>query len=627
MWRYNLIMKLNYNLLLALFFAISPIFAQKSLNGFPKLTQEQLNLTNVSYDKDANAVILAEEGDLDITGGNYQLKVKRRIKILKSDGLTEGDIELLYYKKNQKITNVKAQTINLENGNYVSSALNSNDVFNININQYYDKVKFALPNVHVGSIIEYEYSLIDENLYLIDAWDFQHELPTLSSKFELKINALIDYTNLTVGKKLNSKYKNKKNTTEWELINIPSLKEIKYAYNTDNFSEKIKLQMAGYQSAEGFKNTIASWSDLRKELNESNERNFNSSIVKKYAESIPTSGTEIEIFEQVLKHFKTNFKWNNFKGIYTSELQKNILNNKTANNADLNYLLNHILKQKGFDSNIILISSRQNGKLLTNFPLLDQFDLIVNVVKLKDGSVFVINASDISEDDNRFAPLYLFNDYGFNMDSNDSNFIEFNQFVSENEVKFKYSLKDENFVEQRIDIFDGYFFNKNADKKELINHYVSPAIYLINDDQLKEPIYKDKKYSVSQTKKKLFDSPDFLPIENPLKQFIDHYEFKEENRIVPVEFSFPYYQKVIVTIEIPEGYEVVKPDEFNHTVKKSEDLIYNQNFGQKDNILQIAYQLYVGNATFPSEQYKDLKAFFEEVQKDTNKQFVLRRKK
>ena len=61
LWRYNLIMKLNYNLLLALFFAISPIFAQKSLNGFPKLTQEQLNLTNVSYDKDANAVILAKE--------------------------------------------------------------------------------------------------------------------------------------------------------------------------------------------------------------------------------------------------------------------------------------------------------------------------------------------------------------------------------------------------------------------------------------------------------------------------------------------------------------------------------------------------------------------------------------
>ncbi len=323
-------MNFKHTLLLFLSLSATNIYAQKPLSGFPKLTQEQLNLTNVSYDKNANAVILAEEGYLDIDGRNYQLKVKKRIKILKTEGISEANIELSYYKKNQKITNVKAQTINLENGTYVSSALNTKDVFNVNINQYYDKVKFALPNVHVGSIIEYEYTLVDENLYLIDAWDFQHELPTLSSKFNLKINALIDYTNLSVGKMLNAKYKNKKNTTEWELVNIPSLKEIKYAYNTDNFSEKIKLQMAGYQSVEGFKTTIAKWSDLKRELSESNEQKFNTNAVKKYAESIPTSGTEFEVFNQVLNNFKTNFKWNNFKGIYTSETQKNILELKNS---------------------------------------------------------------------------------------------------------------------------------------------------------------------------------------------------------------------------------------------------------------------------------------------------------
>ena len=619
-------MKFKHSLFLLISLTTSTIYAQKPLSGFPKLTQEQLSLTDVSYDKNANAVILAEEGYLDITGGNSILKVKRRIKILKPEGISEGNIELSHYKKNQKISNVKAQTINLENGNYVSSALNSKDVFNVNINQYYDKVTFALPNVHVGSIIEYEYSLIDENIYLIDAWDFQHELPTLSSKFNFQINALIDYTVLTIGKILNSKYKTSKNTSQWEIYNVPSLKEIKYAYNTDNFAEKIKLQMAGYQSKEGFKTTIAKWDDLKKELKESNELKFNTAAVKKYAESIPTSGTEIEIYEQVLNHFKANFKWNKFKGIYTSDTQKNILDNKTANNADLNYLLNQILKYKGLESDLILISSRPNGKLLTTFPLLDQFDFIINVVKLKNGNNYAVNASDIPTNDYRFAPLYLFNDYGFNLSSKNSDFIELNQFTSENNVKFKYSVRNGKLIEQRNDTFDGYFFNKNIDKKELINYYITPPIYIVNDNDLKEPIYKDQKYSISHSISKEFDNPSFIPIDNPLKQFIDSYDFKEENRINNIEFNFPYYQKVIVTINIPEGYEVIQPQDFKELIKKSDLLIYNQTFGQKDNTLQIGYELYLGKAIFPSQDYKLLKSFFETVQQAANKQFTLKRK-
>ncbi len=289
-------------------------------------------------------------------------------------------------------------------------------------------------------------------------------------------------------------------------------------------------------------------------------------------------------------------------------------------------MLNHILKQKGLESNIILVSSRQNGKLLTNFPLLDQFDFMVNVVKFKNGENYVVNASDISEDDYRFAPLYLFNDYGFNLDSKDSNFIEFNQFRSENDVRFKYSVKNGELIEQRIDSFDGYFFNKNSDKKDLINTYITPPIYIVNDNDLKEPVYKDKKYTISHTNRKPFNQPDFIPIENPLKQFIDHYEFKEENRVDNIEFNFPFYHKVIVTIEVPAGYEVIQPQQFAELIKKSDLLIYNQTFGQKDNILQIGYEFYLGKAIFPSGDYSLLKSFFEQVQQAANKQFTLKRK-
>lgn len=603
--------------------------AQKSLGGFPKFTQEQLNLNEVPFEKNADAVILSEEGFMSVINGSYQLNVKRRIKILTEKGIDQANISLIYYSKNkaERIGNVKGQTINFENGVYVSTPLDSKEVFDVNLNALRNQTRFALPNVKVGSIIEYEYNLTSSNLYLIDAWDFQHDIPTLSSKFKAEIRAMLDYKTLMVGKRVTSKYKTAKDISSWELNNIPSMKELKYTYNTSNYIEKVRFQLAGYQSENGYQPTIMNWANLKAEVLDANEKYKNPTAVKKFAETIPNGATEQETLDNVLKFFKHQLKWNRYTGLFMTVSQKEVLDKNTGSAADLNYLLHDVLKHKGFISTVNLISTRQNGKLLTSFPFLDQFDQVVNVVVLKDGNNYVVNAANIPNDDYRFAPLYIFNDFGFNLSTKETSFIELHQSFSENTVEFKYSVRNGELVVTRKDAFDGYFFDEDIKKNQLIHQYVNFPYEFHHDVEEKDPIYVNKKYAVSNFYKIPFESPDFIPLENPLKELIDSYEFTETNRVNAIEFDFPFYQKIIVTVDIPEGYEVIQADNFKTLVKSSESLVYAQNGAIKDNKLQIMYELMIGSATFKAEEYETLKKFFTSIQSESDKQFTLKKKK
>ena len=617
----------SFLLLLTIGVSSSYVNAQKSLSGFPKFTESQLTLTDVPFEENADAVILHEEGFMSIVGGSYQLTVRRRIKILTDKGIDQANISLLYYSKNkiERISGVKGQTINHVNGEYITTPLDSKEVFDVNVNELRSQTRFALPNVKVGSIIEYEYSLTSSSLFLIDPWDFQHDIPTLKSQFKVDIRAMLDYRTLMVGKRLTTKYKGIKENSSWELINIPSVKEIKYVFNPSNYVEKLRFQLAGYQSENGYKPTIETWKNLKQEVLEANARYANPVAVRKFAEAIPNGATELETLDNVLKTFKRNFKWNNYTGLFMTETQKDILDKHSGNSSDLNYLLNGILIHKGFNANLNLISSRSHGKLLTSFPFLDQFNYVINTVMLKDGSNYVINAAEIPEDNYRYAPLYIFNDYGFNLSSKEASFVELHQTLSENTVEFKYGVRNGEMVIVRKDAFNGYIHDTSVDKKDLIHQYVNPPIEFHHDRVENLPVYLNDQYVSSNIYKIPFTAPDIIPIENPLKKLIDSYEFTDKDRTFNIEFDFPYFHKVILTVDIPEGYELIQADHFKAIIKSSDDLIYAQNSVLKDKKLQVMFEFYVGKASFKADQYNLLKEFFSKAQQESNKQFTLKK--
>ncbi|MBS7332994.1 MAG: DUF3857 domain-containing protein [Weeksellaceae bacterium] len=614
-------MKLNHYLLI---FFLSSVFSfgQKSLSDFPALTTQQLELKSVSFEQDAQAVILDESGYMNVYLGGYQLTVKRRIKILNENAYHLGNIELEYYAKNntEKITKISAQTINEVNGSYINSEVQSKDIFDVKNGDDYNVIRFAFPNVKVGSILEYQYTLRSQNIFSADPWFFQHDIPTLYSKYETKVELYGSHTKLILGKRLQSKYKNIDRTAYlFELTNIPSVKELKYVYNPDKVSESIRLQFTKYDT----------YPEFRKDFEKYNLLNESEFAVKNYAKKIPDGENEFETLNNVIYQFKKDFRWNNYRGIISEKSQRVTLHTNEGNLADLNILLSDILKQKGFKTNLILLTSRIHGKVLTSVPYVDHFDYLVNYVELKNGESFVINAVDIPEHDIRFANLNMYNNKAYLLDeSKNGKFVIIHQILSENFVDFKYNFRNGSISESRKDVFNGYFFDKNEkDSKKLISRYLNSPINIQGDNQSSEIRFINNRFVVGHNSKVPFsDSDSFYVLENPLIQFISTYNFDEVDRQIPVEFNFPYYFKINVQVEVPDGFEILQSDHFDQTINPNNDLVYSQRQKVNGNMLVISYELYLGKAVFEAKDYSVLKQFYEKVQKEVAKQITLKKK-
>ena len=92
-----------------------------------------------------------------------------------------------------------AVTYNLENGDVVKTKLNSEGVFKTKINDDWKMAKLSMPNVKVGSVIEFSYLLKSENLVRFPVCDFQYTIPVNYAEYKTEIPEYYIYKTILKG--------------------------------------------------------------------------------------------------------------------------------------------------------------------------------------------------------------------------------------------------------------------------------------------------------------------------------------------------------------------------------------------------------------------------------------------
>ncbi|MGH9522499.1 MAG: DUF3857 domain-containing protein [Terriglobales bacterium] len=155
---------------------------------FRPATPEELKMTSEPLAPGAPAVILFRQVDRDDTGIQSFESTYVRIKILTEAGRKYGDVEIPYFKGDgSEVTRVKARTIRPD-GTIVDFAGKPFDKQIVKAKgvRYMAKT-FTLPDVSVGSIIEYSYytNFPEYSLYN-SRWIISDELFTKEASFSLK---------------------------------------------------------------------------------------------------------------------------------------------------------------------------------------------------------------------------------------------------------------------------------------------------------------------------------------------------------------------------------------------------------------------------------------------------------
>ena len=188
-------------LLFLLFISIAVNSQEKKSTKMGQASLEEVKMTIYDKDSTAAAVVLYEHANvyLDPTEKyNTRTDYYYRIKILDKTAFEKADIEINLYKK-KRVLNIRGITNNLsDKGSKESTSLSKDKIFKVKESENWTSYKFAMPNVKVGSVIEYSYSLISPYSGIND-WYFQSDIPKIKSEFDAAVLGNYKYNVRIVG--------------------------------------------------------------------------------------------------------------------------------------------------------------------------------------------------------------------------------------------------------------------------------------------------------------------------------------------------------------------------------------------------------------------------------------------
>ena len=136
----------------------------------------------------------SEKGDALVA----QSTISRKIKILRSEGVRHAKVTLDYYcdkattprHTSAYIGDITACSYSLKDGVVAKHSLKDDDINARWINDSTIRVEFTIPNVEVGSIIEYSYNEGKESVrpYTLD-FAMQHDIPVINSRCEVAVSS------------------------------------------------------------------------------------------------------------------------------------------------------------------------------------------------------------------------------------------------------------------------------------------------------------------------------------------------------------------------------------------------------------------------------------------------------
>jgi hypothetical protein len=157
--------------------------SRSSAADFPPVSPEDLKMTSISEQPGAPAVILNREEINDDMNNVHS--VYDRIKILTDKGREYANVEIPYSRRGFTIAGISGQTIHSDgsvvpfDGKPFDKTVIKGAGIRVNVKS------FTLPDVQVGSIIDYRYSLrYEDKMLLPPDWEVQNELYQRNAYFK-----------------------------------------------------------------------------------------------------------------------------------------------------------------------------------------------------------------------------------------------------------------------------------------------------------------------------------------------------------------------------------------------------------------------------------------------------------
>ncbi len=615
-----------------------------------QIDSADLALKSCSFEPGANAMIMQDLGFFIFNGNRIALTHYRRIKIFNDNAKGEANIKIEYNNRfgAEHILAIVAQTINVANGKIIRTPLDSTLIYNQHTDKQKDAILFTMPNVKAGSVIEYAYAWVRDASWNLPDWDFQNKLPTKTSEVHVLLpNRFIDLTQLTY-----TTQPFKKDTITsvlingyghlWSMENIPSAKDEPFMRSANDELQRISFII---KSSIGFngriQNIADSWNTVGKqilsykEFNKPFDQNLNDAddLVTK-AKALKTEDEKVEcLFNGV----KTAMSSNDDKNWMSKDGIKSAWKNKTGNPAEINMVLCHLLKQCGIKAYPLLVSTRDNGLVYTNFANIYQINRLVIYIPVDSTRKYILDASSKYNYYNEI-PFELLNSAGLCLDKKkDSCYMVFmhNENPVVKRISIEAAINTDATVSGKAELICNSYekagfveLHKTLDEKKYIAYLTN------NDNNLKVTSLKFENAEVdslplAQTVEFTLGlsatDDNYIYFSPNLFTSLNRNPFLNENRSSDIDFGFKNRLSISGRYKIPDGYKTYILPKNTTIVTPNKSIVFRRIVVEESGYITVYYNINFTQSVYQKEDYAILYAFYKKMYEMLNEQIVLKK--
>jgi len=622
--------------------------------GFQLPNPEELKMTSEPLAPGAPAIILYRQVDRDDNGLTSHENDYVRIKILTEEGRKYGDVEIPFFKGGNDVVAVRARTIRPDG----TIAEFDGKVFEKVISKArglkYMAKTFTLPDVQVGSIVEYSfvYDFKEHALYESN-WILSQELFTRAAKFSLKPYKGSFQNPFRVSWRpllpagITPPQEGPDHIIRLEARDIA-------AFQVEDFmppENELKARVDFVYSDEAFEpDPDRYWKKVGKKLDGQVEgfvgkpKAMEAAVAQIVAPSDPPEVKLRKIYDRVQQLRNTSFEVQKTEQEEKREKEKEPANIEEvwkrgyANGNNLNWLFLGMARTAGFEAYPVLVSDRRN--YFFSPKSMDRSKLDANVVLVK------LNGKDTYFDPGAaFTPFGLLEwpetgVAGLRLDKDGGTWIQSTLPLSSEsriERQAKLQLSETGDLEGKLTVtFTGLEamsrrveqrHNDDAERKkfleEQVREYIPAAAEL---DLTNQPDWKSSSPPlVAEFSLKIpgwvsgAGRRALLPVgifSAPEKHIFEH-----ANRVHPLYFEFPFEKLDDVTIDLPLGWQV-------QSLPKSQKqdahvVVYDLTAANDAGSVHLTRKLTVDMLVLESKYYPALRNFFQVVRTGDEGQIVL----
>lgn len=643
---------------------------------FGKITPGDFTVDAPVVDSNTNAVILSDIGSSEFEGnsnGWFSLLFKRhrRIKIIDTKGFDAGTVSIRLYSngtQSEKLQDLHAITHNLENGQVVSTKLESKDVFEDNVRRGYKIAKFSFPALKPGSVLEYSYTLKSDFLFNLQPWEFQGDYPVLYSEYQVQLPDFFNYVSLSQGylaperktashgqiytvRAQNSFGPQQTYTittqvadNTWTLRNVPALKEESFTSAIENHIAKIEFQLSQYRFPnQPVEDIMGTWTKVGQKLLASDD--FGAAYTRENGwldnelKAITKGAADDEAkARRIYEYVRDNFTCNSTYGTRLSEPNslKEVFRKKSGRVSDINLLLLAMLRHESILARPVMLGLRERGATHPIYPLMDRYNYLICEVPLPDRTVYL----DASRPMLGFSklPASCYNGPAWVIDDLPVPVTFSADSLNETKLTSLILINNEKggsvdgTVSSRLGDFASLRLRNKLSSTKM-EDYTKELAKELSGDIVVDNVHVDslKQYdlpvNVSYDFHMKTGDEDVIYFSPMLTETLKKNPFISATRHYPIEMPFKFDETFILDMEVPKGYAI---DEIPKSVKykfNENEGIFEYIFAKSPEHVQMRSRLAIYKANFSQDDYDSLREFFAFVIKKESEQIVFKKVK